>query len=272
IMNSRSSRRPKGKESHRHQQNHHPNSGKREEELTLTAVSRTNPNLLYKVMGTDNAPPSLSKEKGFQMTTPVMEKPTLALLQQPASQPPPLCPLLHTSHLLFPGLPTLGMEGLKILDPEPHLPSPGEAPNWCHYGAYLQKLAAYNATGIKISQPSATATLLSSDSDRISRISNSTLVLSSSKSTDTKVTPNKPRNSEHRRAYLKVWRKQKEAKENAEFGYEYMQEKRREKWRLSNLRRRQRMLAAKKRNGLEESVKQAKKKGKGDEDSSLIPH
>ncbi|CAL8140360.1 unnamed protein product [Orchesella dallaii] len=220
-------------------------------------------------MGIDNAPPSLCTGKGFRMITPVLEKPTLALLQQPASQPPPFSPLLHTSHLLFPGLPTLEMEGFKILAPEPLFPSPGEAPNWSHYGAYLQKLAAYNATGIKISQPSATS---SSDSARISRISNSTLVHSSSKSTDTKVTRNKPRNSEHRRAYLKVWRKQKEAKEDAEFGYEYMQEKRREKWRLSNLRRRQRMVAAKEQNGLEESVKQAKKKGKGDEDSSLIHH
>ncbi|CAL8121298.1 unnamed protein product [Orchesella dallaii] len=215
-------------------------------------------------MGSDSDPPCVFKRTVFQMTTPVMEVPSKALLQQPATEPPPSCRLLPTSHLLFPGLPTLEMEGLGILDLEPLDPSPGEAPNWSNYGTYLQQLAAYNATGIKISQPSKTAALLNSDSNRISRTSNSTRVRSSSKSCGTKVTPNKPRNSEHRRAYWRVWRKQKEAKDNAEFGYEYMQEKRREKWRLSNLRRRQRIVAAKEQNGLEESVKQAKKKGKRD--------
>ncbi|CAL8120201.1 unnamed protein product [Orchesella dallaii] len=86
-----------------------------------------------------------------------MEDTTTSLLQVPASQPPPFHPLLPTSRLLFPDLPILELEGLKILDPEDLPPYPGEAPNWSSYGTYLQDLSAYNSTGINVPQTSETS-------------------------------------------------------------------------------------------------------------------
>ncbi|CAL8121288.1 unnamed protein product [Orchesella dallaii] len=140
LMDSRFRESGKKEEDHSHQQNNQPNSRKGAEELTGGSKSNS------------SSPPSVFGGIGFQMTTPIMQNPTKWLLQQPATQPPPFRPLIPTSQLLFPGLPTLEMEGLKIFDPEPEpiLPFPGEPENWTHYGVYLQELSAYNATEIKI--------------------------------------------------------------------------------------------------------------------------
>ncbi|CAL8121272.1 unnamed protein product [Orchesella dallaii] len=122
-MNSRIRKREKKEETHSHHQNHQPDSRKGAEELT--GDSKSNFSLA-------SSPPSVFGS----MNTPIMQKPTKSLLQQPATQPPPFRPLIPPSQLLFPGLPRLETEGLKIFDQEPFLPSPGEPQNWSHYQGY----------------------------------------------------------------------------------------------------------------------------------------